>query len=811
MLRTLYLFNDYVLDPAARELRSPDGLVTLPATTFDCLTWLIEHRDRAVGRDELIAAVWGRADISDAQLAQVMLKARRAVGDSGEDQQIIRTIPRFGYRWIAPVDVVQETLAEAESDAVTAAVIEADVPTRDGPPDDRPSVNPGTAPPPPQAPAAPAAATGATAGRRTSIGLPVAVIAAVAIAALIWWLRPEPPVPAPAANASATPEMVPNPARTVVLPAQIQAPADWEWLDIGLMELIANRLMAAGIQVVPSENVMSLARGVDTPDPARIQAAVDAGRFVVASARLSRGRWQVRLQGGGGDGPLREVEAEGADPMAAAHEAAIRLLAAQGSNVRRDLDVSEADGLLRASALMMAGKPDEARRQLESLPPALRQTPEFRLRSAQVDFAAGEFQRAYTAASELLASMEPDADPTLRARVLNALAASAIRLGRAEDAGNASVQVLALVPAGGNHALRGQAHLAHGVSLAMRSQFEQAIDAFGRARIELTSAGDTLALARLASNEGALQGDQGYPAQALHSFRDAEEKFRRMGARDELASAMGNQILAHLELLEYAEAMRVSEQASELVPLLENPAAQEAVAMSQARAMIASGQLTRARVRLDDILDGEPARRSHRLRATAQAYSAVVHGSGGRFAEAVRAAQALVRDDRQALSADTLTRTWLTLLRAHIALGQIAEAQAVLTDFQAWAENSAHRLAPMRLSLAQAELAQADGEVSTDHFNAAMQLADRKSVPAEVAEVASRWGEALVANRQLDEASATIGRIARWAPVDFDCALAQAGLYRALDQEDAWRAALEQARLLAGERPLPATLSQPLR
>ena len=95
-----YRFEHFLLDPATRELRNDEGLVALPARAFDCLTYLIGHRDRAVGRDELIAAVWGRTEISDALLSHTIVKIRRALGDTGNEQRTIRTVPRFGYRWV---------------------------------------------------------------------------------------------------------------------------------------------------------------------------------------------------------------------------------------------------------------------------------------------------------------------------------------------------------------------------------------------------------------------------------------------------------------------------------------------------------------------------------------------------------------------------------------------------------------------------------------------------------------------------------------------------------------------------------------
>src|SRR6185437_1347956 len=74
-----------------------------PRRTFECLDYLIANRDRAVGRDELVSAIFGRPNVSDAQLGQIVLRTRRVVDDDGNAQHAIRTIPGFGYRWIADV------------------------------------------------------------------------------------------------------------------------------------------------------------------------------------------------------------------------------------------------------------------------------------------------------------------------------------------------------------------------------------------------------------------------------------------------------------------------------------------------------------------------------------------------------------------------------------------------------------------------------------------------------------------------------------------------------------------------------------
>ena len=106
-----YRFGAHVLDPARRELLRDGVPQALPARTFECLHCLIEHRDRAVGRDELVRAVFGRRDASDAQLAQIVLRARRAIGDDGHGQRAIRTVPRFGFRWAQDVEVIEAPTA----------------------------------------------------------------------------------------------------------------------------------------------------------------------------------------------------------------------------------------------------------------------------------------------------------------------------------------------------------------------------------------------------------------------------------------------------------------------------------------------------------------------------------------------------------------------------------------------------------------------------------------------------------------------------------------------------------------------------
>jgi DNA-binding winged helix-turn-helix (wHTH) protein len=120
LLRRLLRFGDYTMDVRGRVLRANGESLAIEPKVFDCLAYLIENRVRAVGRDELIAAVWGKVDVSDAMLGQAILKARRVVRDAGHTQTTIRTVPRFGYQWIADVEELSTDDAPA-CDPVDAA------------------------------------------------------------------------------------------------------------------------------------------------------------------------------------------------------------------------------------------------------------------------------------------------------------------------------------------------------------------------------------------------------------------------------------------------------------------------------------------------------------------------------------------------------------------------------------------------------------------------------------------------------------------------------------------------------------------
>src|SRR5215510_12799599 len=99
-----FLFAEQVLDVEQRELRRGDELIAVEMHVFDMLVHLVRNRHRVVIKDDLIAAVWGGRIVSESTLTSRINAVRRAVGDNGDEQRLIRTIARKGVRFVGNVD-----------------------------------------------------------------------------------------------------------------------------------------------------------------------------------------------------------------------------------------------------------------------------------------------------------------------------------------------------------------------------------------------------------------------------------------------------------------------------------------------------------------------------------------------------------------------------------------------------------------------------------------------------------------------------------------------------------------------------------
>ena len=99
----LFLFEDFALDCERRELRAGGATIPVEPQVFDILVHLVENRDRVVSKDDLIASVWNGRIVSDSTLDSRINAVRKAVGDSGGQQRLVRTMSRKGFRFVGAV------------------------------------------------------------------------------------------------------------------------------------------------------------------------------------------------------------------------------------------------------------------------------------------------------------------------------------------------------------------------------------------------------------------------------------------------------------------------------------------------------------------------------------------------------------------------------------------------------------------------------------------------------------------------------------------------------------------------------------
>src|SRR5215475_15828984 len=98
-----FRFADCVLDSGRRELTRGSQAIAVGPQVFDLLAYLVRNRERVVSKDDLLDAVWGGRIVSESTMTSHINAVRKAIGDSGDAQRLVRTVARKGFRFVGAV------------------------------------------------------------------------------------------------------------------------------------------------------------------------------------------------------------------------------------------------------------------------------------------------------------------------------------------------------------------------------------------------------------------------------------------------------------------------------------------------------------------------------------------------------------------------------------------------------------------------------------------------------------------------------------------------------------------------------------
>ena len=104
----VFVIEDLELDPDRFELSRGGERVRLEPQAFEVLVYLVSHRERVVSKEELMDSIWGGRFVTEAAVTSRIKQVRRALGDDGDAQRLIRTIHGRGYRFVGAVEPAPE-------------------------------------------------------------------------------------------------------------------------------------------------------------------------------------------------------------------------------------------------------------------------------------------------------------------------------------------------------------------------------------------------------------------------------------------------------------------------------------------------------------------------------------------------------------------------------------------------------------------------------------------------------------------------------------------------------------------------------
>ncbi len=559
-----YRFGSIELRVPERELLHDNLALAIEPKVFDLLVYLVEHRDRAVGRDELIAAVWGRVDVGDGALAQAILRVRKTLDVADMPAEPVRTLPRHGYRWVAATEII----AHGEELAANSPI---DV---DGIAD-------------------PALTSVPKLSRlRRSVLLRLAtggLLVAIVIAALLYRF-----------GAGSSPDdRKPAEMRVAILgPASVSA-SD-ETRVTGMIELLGHHVAARlpDVQVVSDAEVASLLAAQPTLRDKGDRALLDGlkvTRLLEVGLRRDHGEFVLSgtLRDAGGSVAHAEIRAQNLDAALPRFVDALFGKVDSAGNPRSAANVSVPASLAEVRRLSEHGQSKDAYAMALSLHEKNPLDSDTLVELASIECALELVDVCQQHVEVVLESKGTDGISQARAYLLRAAQrivrrrydAAATDIGNAESAlGNSA-----------DNQWQARLLLARQQLAVAREQWPEAIDLARRSLTLYRLAADPRGQAAAQLALGDLAADAGNFDECLASYREAANAFETAGDLDGLARASSQSALALGHLGRFNDARIAARRSYEAAMRQQNPLATRVSLYSLAWSLLQSGQLNDAR------------------------------------------------------------------------------------------------------------------------------------------------------------------------------------------------------------------------
>jgi DNA-binding winged helix-turn-helix (wHTH) protein/tetratricopeptide (TPR) repeat protein len=336
--KLLYECGPFVLDPLNHLLSRDGSPLPLPPKAFDTLLVLVQHGGNLVEKEELLKAVWPDTFVEENNLTQYISLLRKVLGDNADQRQFIETVPKLGYRFVAPV-------REVESGA-SGAYAERDVPSLG-----TESQGSTTTPAGEQTPAAPAGASpGASSQKQAKILLSAIAITVLAAIGLISYRRIFRPPQAPSPSVSVEVRR----AVAVLGFKNLAGNPEANWLSTALVEMLNTELSAGErLRAVSGEDIARAKKNLKIIDSNILSKTSLAQIHQILGADVTVSGSYLEM-GSGSDGQIRldiEIQDTAAgDTIGSIAEVGtvsnlFQLISRSGRQLRGKLGASEASSL----------------------------------------------------------------------------------------------------------------------------------------------------------------------------------------------------------------------------------------------------------------------------------------------------------------------------------------------------------------------------------------------------------------------------------------------------------------------------------